>query len=73
MFQFYAGDLYELFPRVAETYIATTEVTGDCKANWNNIKLYKAKTDTFNVSMETRCQVNINRTKIIEFSIGLEL
>lgn len=24
MFQFYAGDLYELFPKVAQTYPATT-------------------------------------------------
>jgi hypothetical protein len=24
MFQFYAGDLYELFPKVAQTYIAST-------------------------------------------------
>jgi len=73
MFQFYAGDLYELFPKIAETYIASTEVLGDCKANWTNIKIYKGGNDTFNVSISEACQLNINRTKILDFTIGLEL
>jgi hypothetical protein len=73
MFQFYAGDLYELFPKVAELYIASTEVTGNCKADWNNTKLYKGKNDTFNVTIGQSCQLNINRTKILEFHVGIEL
>jgi hypothetical protein len=55
MFQFFAGDLYELFPRVAQTYIATTEVIGGCKANWTDIKVYKAGKDTFNVTIHNQC------------------
>lgn len=55
MFQFYAGDLYELFPKVAELYIANTEVSGNCKANWTDIKLYKGGNDTFNVSISEQC------------------
>ena len=73
MFQFYAGDLYEIFPKVAQLYIASTEVIGDCKANWTNIKIYKAGNDTFNVSISEQCQININRTKILDFTVGLEL
>lgn len=65
MFQFYAGDLYELFPKVAGTFIANTQVTGDCKANWTDIKIFKAAQDTFNVSIHETCQLNVNRTKII--------
>ncbi len=51
MFQFYAGDLYEVFPKVAELHIASTEVTGNCKANWTDIKIFKSGTDTFNVTI----------------------
>lgn len=32
MFQFYAGDLYEIFPDVATKYYASDIVTGNCKA-----------------------------------------
>jgi hypothetical protein len=73
MFQFFAGDLYELFPQVAEQFIASTEVVGNCKANASEIKIYKGGNDTFNVTTFTRCELSVAKTKIIEFSIGLEL
>jgi hypothetical protein len=73
MFQFYAGDLYEIFPKVAQTYIATTEVTGMCKASADKLMVYKSGTHTFNVSLHSDCEVNINRTKILDFAVGLEL
>ena len=74
MFQFYAGDLYELFPKVAQTYIASTDVTGDCKADWQNTKLFKAVgNSSFNVTLSHKCQLFINRTKIVEFNVGTEL
>lgn len=71
MFQFYAGDLYELFPKVAETFIASTEVTGDCKFSDIDVRLYKAAADTFNTSLHTRCQLSIRGIKIVEFMVGL--
>ncbi len=71
MFQFYAGDLYELFPKVAETFIASTEVTGDCKTSNTDVRLYKAGADTFNASMYTSCQLSIRGIKIVEFMVGL--
>ena len=32
MFQFYAGDLYEVIPKVAQKFLATEEVDGKCTA-----------------------------------------
>ena len=32
MFQFYAGDLYDIFPKVRSTFYASEPVTGNCKA-----------------------------------------
>lgn len=73
MFQFYAGDLYELFPQVANSFIASTEVTGDCQMANTDVRLYKAGDDTFNVSLHSNCQLSIRGIKIIEFAVGLEL
>lgn len=73
MFQFYAGDLYELFPQVASTFIASTEVTGTCQMANTDIRLYKSSTSTFNVSLHSNCQMQIRGVKIIEFAVGLEL
>ncbi len=55
MFQFYAGDLYEIFPKVAQTFVASTEVLGSCKANTTEIKVYKGSNNTFNASFHTQC------------------
>lgn len=73
MFQFFAGDLYELFPQVANTFIASTEVVGTCQAADTDIKIYKAEEDTFNVSLHENCQLSIRGVKIIDFAVGLEL
>lgn len=73
MFQFYAGDLYELFPQVANTFIASTEVIGGCQMADTDIRLLKAAADTFNASMHTSCQLSIRGVKIIDFAVGLEL
>lgn len=73
MFQFYAGDLYELFPQVANTFIASTEATGSCQMADTEVKLYKAAADTFNISLHANCQLSIRGIKIIDFAVGLEL
>ncbi len=65
MFQFFAGDLYDIFPKVAETFIASTEVAGDCIVKDNDIRLYKGATDTFNASLHSSCNLNIRGVKIV--------
>ena len=61
MFQFYAGDLYEVFPLMATKYYANQEITGNCKATYAGLKAWKATHDTFNVSIHFDCELNVNR------------
>lgn len=55
MFQFRAGDLYELFPQVAEKYIAIADVTGQCKASLEKLMVYKSADHSFNVTLHSDC------------------
>lgn len=39
MFQFYAGDLYEVFSNVQNRYFAAEEASGNCKASSAGLKV----------------------------------
>jgi hypothetical protein len=41
MFQFFAGDLYEVFPLLQKKYSASTPITGICKATTRGLKIQK--------------------------------
>ena len=71
MFQFFAGDLYEVFPRLKKKYYASQEVTGNCRPISNNLSIYKADWDAFNVSIGYRCELNIYKEKISEFEVHM--
>lgn len=73
MFQFYAGDLYEIFPLVQDKFYASTEVNGTCDATYDNFKVYNAGKDTFNVSLHFDCSLFIQKEKIVDFGIDLTL
>ena len=73
MFQFYAGDLYEVFPLMATKYYANQEITGNCKATYTGLKAWKATHDTFNVSIHFDCELNVNRYKFLDLAVGLTL
>jgi len=73
MFQFYAGDLYEIFPLLASKFYANTEVNGNCKPTYTGLKVSKSGYDTFNVSIHFDCELNIQREKFLDFSVGLTL
>lgn len=55
MFQFYAGDLYEVFSNVQDRFFASEEATGDCKASNTGLKVEPGKEDHFNVSLNFNC------------------
>ena len=71
MFQFFVGDLYEVFPRLRSKYYASQAVTGNCRAMLKPLSIYKADWDAFNVSMGFKCELNINREKITDFQVHL--
>jgi hypothetical protein len=72
MFQFFAGDLYEVLDKVQDRYFASEPVTGNCKATYTGLKLWKSGFDTFNVSIHFDCELNIKRNKILDFGVGLD-
>ncbi len=39
MFQFCAGDLYEVIPSIGQKYIASEEIIGTCKGNPSNVTI----------------------------------
>lgn len=71
MFQFYAGDLYEVLDKVQDRFFASAPVAGNCKADFTGLKVWKAGFDTFNVSIHFNCELSIERTKILDFGVGL--
>lgn len=73
MFQFYAGDLYEIFPLLQTKYYASEPVEGNCKATYSGLKVRKSTHHTFNVTLQYNCELNVKREKIVDFSVGLEL
>lgn len=47
-------------------------MTGNCKATYTGLKVWKADYDTFNISIHFDCELNIQRTKILNFAVGLQ-
>lgn len=72
MFQFYAGDLYEVLGSVQDTYFANAKVTGNCKATYAGLKVWKSGFDTFNVTIHFDCDLNIERDRVTSFAVGLD-
>lgn len=72
MFQFFAGDLYEVLPLVQSKFYATEPVTGVCKATTGGLRVYKSGLDVFNVTLHFDCELNIQKQKVLGFAVGLE-
>lgn len=73
MFQFFVGDLYEIFPKLQTQYFASEKVNGNCKATYSGLGVYKATHRTFNVSLHFDCELNVRKEKFVDFSVGLTL
>ena len=73
MFQFFAGDLYDVFPLLAVKFYANQEILGNCKATYSGLKVSQGHYDTFNVSMRFDCELNIVREKFLDFAVNLNL
>ena len=55
MFQFKAGDLYEVLPLVAKKYFAEQDVNGNCRALSDKLAVYQSYGAAFNVSITFFC------------------
>jgi hypothetical protein len=72
-FQFFAGDFYEVIPRVAQRFLASDPVTGSCKTSTRNMNIGKGGYDILQVNLTYNCELGINRDKVTEFQLNLTL
>ena len=61
--QFFAGDLYEVFPLTQSNFYANELVSGNCSANTLGFSILKHESDSFNVSFSFSCSLSIKTTK----------
>ncbi len=73
MFQFFAGDLYEVFPQTQTSFYANQIVAGKCQASLSGLGVTPNDNNSFNVSLNFDCNLMINAEKITDFSIALVL
>lgn len=59
MFQFYAGDLYEVFSNIQSKYYASNPVIGKCNGNPMNLNVKKNTDSRFNVTLRFDCDLQI--------------
>lgn len=58
---------------MASKYYANQEISGNCKATYTGLKVWKSGYDTFNVSIHFDCELNVQREKFLDFEVGLTL
>lgn len=71
MFQFYVGDLFEVFPKLLK-YYANTPVEGNCRASYIGLKVFMSGVHTFNVSIHFDCELSAKKEKFVDFGVGIE-
>ena len=64
VFQFFAGDLYEVIPSLASKFEASKPVKGTCNASTLNLKLIESENDTLLLSIHYNCNLFIFETLI---------
>lgn len=69
MFQFFAGDLYEVIPRVAYNFLASDVITGKCTAEPTTLKIEKGTHETINVTMDYDCNLYAAGKQVAVFKI----
>lgn len=71
MFQFFAGDLYEVFSEVHNRFFASEVVKGQCKGKTSGLNVYKNTNTTFNVTVNFDCSLQIRNDDICKFTVNL--
>lgn len=69
MFQFYAGDLYDVIPNVASQFYANQEVKGICRALTTGLMFVKSTNTTVFVVIDYNCTLDIFNTRVAAFNI----
>lgn len=74
MFQFYVGDLYEIFPALQNKFFAYEPVTGNCRPTYDRLGVQNAGKDIFAVFIHFDCSLEVmNKEKFVDFAVDLNL
>lgn len=69
VFQFYAGDLYDVVPNLRKNFFPSDKIVGTCKALEQDYKLVRGGPTFFNVSLTFNCSMGIGRNQIGLFTV----
>jgi hypothetical protein len=73
-FQFYAGDLFDIIPRLKERYQASEAVSGQCRPDTgqsSSVSMFTSS--TFRVTIKYQCEIGIGGDKISQIGLGFVL
>ena len=73
VFQFFAGDLYEIIPALTTKFYASDPIEGSCTVIPTDVKATILTSDTFAITLAYSCSLNIKTTKISSFGMDLTL
>ena len=59
MFQFYAGDLYDIISGIQNKFYASEVVKGQCKGSASALEVMKNTGSTFNATLKYDCYLQI--------------
>lgn len=73
VFQFFAGDLYEIIPALASKFYASEAIEGSCITLPSDVKATIVTSDSFSIKLPYSCSLSIKTTKISSFDMDLTL
>lgn len=73
VFQFFAGDLYEIIPALTSKFYASEAIEGSCTTFPTDVKATIVESDSFSLTLPYSCSLNIKTTKISSFDLSLTL
>lgn len=73
VFQFFAGDLYEIIPALATKFYASEAIEGACTTFPTDVKATILASDSFAITLPYSCSLSIKTTKISSFDMDLTL
>ena len=72
LFQFFAGDLYEVIPEMQQ-FFATEPISGKCEALTSGLGVVMYTIDLFNVTMKYECSLSVQGTEFATMDLSLWL
>lgn len=70
VFQFYAGDLYDVIPTLSKKFYPSDSISGSCNAIEQGFSLVRGGPTYLNVTINFNCTLGIGKSKINDFTVN---